>query len=645
MSFDYTFELNYYQDFSKEIENSWRNEIKTHYKSNWIDLNQKISQLIIRNLSLVCDYDITRCDQYYSKKENKYTDLFDNRLIHVPMWLKLYRLLYIICTIFTIIYLIFQYKYDIHLHRYNLYTNYNYQLYPVANTNKQFKNVTKLDVDLELSKLKAQIDHDRNILISIGAPFLNHSFTIEFVYIYIIYISVAVFIEIYIYNHFVHLFDLRTIKTIYDREKIIKHYSRIVSDQVNKFILSNRNFVISLLNRTNDKRTRFITSINCRTRKSKKYQISRIISDYYLLIEQFKLLTLEAKLIPLNKKSIQIDELTLLYNKICFASSTSTFLIVTIYWLATVTIYGWRIENINDLLVMGQFLIPSSISSISVMFYLTSIAINTIEYIKFVKQLKNITIEFIHKSQFNLKGFLNLVDYKREVAESDSCKLDNYDNNNKHSKCNNKLVDFYKPNEKIYLRTIDNFKYQDLNYDLLFILIQYKLLLRQLKFNKPTISLVAFCTLQIQFLAPLLLFIQLPFIKSEIVPILVSCFLFFVILGDCCLIPIAYMHSRCLELCKALFSVMAHSSECINSKTGEYVYSKHTIRVLSKELTNYEQFNQQFAIILLGYKITYPTFVRLHVLIGLLMIYSFSNKAKSIADKSLLENSFKSFFF
>lgn len=648
---------------SNVIEITWRNEIAKHSLSERVISNIKISRRIIKNLSYLCGLDINRFDKFYSKRQNKYIDLFDSRFVNVPIFIKFIRILYVICSIMLIIYLKFQYRYDLNLQKYILYTKY--LSIDITNNNDEeikhsyistMKNNKHSDINNNSSsfieKLKNKVEYDRNILISMGATFLDHSFAVEYDYIYILFISFVTFVETFIYSRYVYPIDLRTIKTIYDRERIIKHYSEIVADEVKKFILSSRNFVITTLNIS---RLDYLKQLKLLQYKkdSKKYQISRIISDHYSNIEQLKLMALESKLIPINKRSQWIDNLTIMYNQINSLTFISSVIIFTIFWATQCIYYGVR-SGIMDAIHSFTFFVPSAIATLYVFFYFGAIVINTIDYIILAMRLKTIINYLINENSSKIKEILH--SDKQQLSIDDKTTTSKLSIEQRETNIG-EHSDSYFVNDNISIKSTiklkknqtdrENYsKYLDLNHDLLFVLIQYKLFMRQLKYNKPTITYVVFCTLQIQIMGPILLFIELPFIKSQFVPILISSFAaFFILIADCNLVPIAFMHNRCLDLCKALFSLMAHSSEFINLETGEYVYSKHTIKLLSKELSLSEEFVKQFGVILFGYPITYPTLLRLHTLLGLLMVYSLSNHAKSMADKSLLENSFKSMFF
>lgn len=565
-------------------------------------------------------------DKFFDKRRRKLnSDLFDSRIKSFPIWLRLYHLLYAYCSAITLVYLVFQYIYDINLRKHSFYMKSSHfqnqnqtAIYPKPIGHQNYTLATNhQDRSALLNYFKTKAENARYVLVTfIGAPFLDHTFAIEFVYVYILYITIVVYIETGVYNYYRQPFDMRVLKSIYDRNRCVRFNAQLIVNELNTFFLSGRNLINLYLNTVeNQKRDGRPRNAAAHEKSISKSDLMKVVSDHQNSVQQSKMMALNNELQPANRHPEWIDHLTVVFNILCVSSSIGTSIFVSWYWYATINLNGWR-RGALDWLFLGEFLIPSSIASIGTIFYLTLFVVNIVDYIYLVVSLNKTIRDLINQNSGDF--LIQTMSLEQE-----------------------RLLDAQELRRRLNLK-------------LLSIYLNYKIFMRQLKFSKPSIRMMAMLVLQIQLLAPVFTYIQLPLINPNYVPPLMSCNLFFLLLCDFCMAPICYLHSRCLDLSKTLSSLLAHSIEldaiCKRwrrsaTKRPNYVYDKHIMSLLSKELIQAENFENQFTISLFGYPLKYTTFLRVHIVSGLILLYSISTGAKANAEKSLLANSFTSLFF
>ena len=84
------------------------------------------------------------------------------------------------------------------------------------------------------------------------------------------------------------------------------------------------------------------------------------------------------------------------------------------------------------------------------------------------------------------------------------------------------------------------------------------------------------------------------------------------------LVPICYLHSRCLEMFRSMNSLLAHAVDI--NRNGSLVYDEHTIILLRKELDCSRDARQRFAAKSFGNYCTYPFLCKVHFWFGLLLL-------------------------
>lgn len=170
---------------------------------------------------------------------------------------------------------------------------------------------------------------------------------------------------------------------------------------------------------------------------------------------------------------------------------------------------------------------------------------------------------------------------------------------------------------QIFLR-----KHQEqMNIDLLYIIIHYKIFIAQLRPTKKSIGFVTLCSVGLMTIFPILARLHLPYISNQAAKVLsiIVCLLM-AFLADFSLIPVCWMNSRCLSLYNSLSRLMAHLVELSNHPETGQLFDRHTIWLLRKELNHPERIASQFATSSMGMSFTYSRMLRIHFWIGLVVI-------------------------
>ena len=161
-----------------------------------------------------------------------------------------------------------------------------------------------------------------------------------------------------------------------------------------------------------------------------------------------------------------------------------------------------------------------------------------------------------------------------------------------------------------------------MNANLLFILLHYKIFVRQLrpitKTLNPAAAIANFGLLWV----PFVVMLHMPYMKllhaQDNRPILIGLTLSSLLPIDLQILSICYLNARCMNLYRSLSSLAAHIIE-LESLHGARVYDSHAIMTVFKELRESDRFIDQFTTRLAGLSGTYPTMVRAHFWWGLMM--------------------------
>lgn len=225
------------ENLAKKVEDCWLKSSKEQEVDNWIKFNRSFSQNMIALFSLL-NFNNAKSFRMYTGNGGRFRrDLYDNRIEKIPFQLKLLFLAYILSSCMICIQSIFQYKYDLSLYRYDLYMSKLINDGRNISDSKPANNIS-LEKIFQLCSYKQSLKHNRDILISVGAPFLDHNFAAEFIAFYLNLTAFVAFFQTCVCNYFIKPMDSRTLRLILRRDLIIKHYaSTVIPNEYDKFFL------------------------------------------------------------------------------------------------------------------------------------------------------------------------------------------------------------------------------------------------------------------------------------------------------------------------------------------------------------------------------------------------------------------------
>jgi hypothetical protein len=160
-----------------------------------------------------------------------------------------------------------------------------------------------------------------------------------------------------------------------------------------------------------------------------------------------------------------------------------------------------------------------------------------------------------------------------------------------------------------------------MNHDLLLLVMHYRLFKVRLMALTRRSGFLVLCTIFMAFLLPIVGRIHLPyFMDSSVRTIINAICLITLSTADISLVPVCYLHRRCLDVYNALNSVLAHATDVARSPEGIDIYDRHLISTLRKELSHHEGIAAMFATKFAGISVTYPNLVRIHLYFSFLML-------------------------
>ena len=169
-----------------------------------------------------------------------------------------------------------------------------------------------------------------------------------------------------------------------------------------------------------------------------------------------------------------------------------------------------------------------------------------------------------------------------------------------------------------------------MNTNLIFVLMQYKIFVDQYMSLKRTLVVLSLSMTAFIMVVPLILRIHLVYLNVFYVENanMFSIYLSFSVLiaSDCNMIPICHLYNRCLDLYRALSSLLAHIIATESDPNGRGLYNHHAVSILTKELGHPHRLIVQFRAGSLGLPCTYTTLVKTHFWWGLIVLSVLADK-------------------
>lgn len=550
-----------------------------------------------------------------------------SRLCAHQWWPILIRIIYIASTIRMTINIYYQYVYDLRLLRYQRVK---------LNNEPSIKAGDDPNLASEKNLLR-QVEAARATLKLIGAPFLNAHFIGQIYSIFDVLMGLTSYMQTYIFLLYFKPFDFSFVRAILNFQKELKYTNLLIRKEVNKFIKSSQNFAeISL-----GDRVIMFAGLSYRT-EEKASEWPESLVDYTFTIRQLERMTLSGTLMPCNKSPDWIVKLA--YLNCLFSISFPSYCLLaqlTMYILfVTVSEYGIE-HDLMDMVAFVEHIAVTVVMIVAGTFYAYVVSASCIDQIYLVINLRKSIEKSVCANKRRFESCLELIESGdgHQLAESSPRQadsdlgLDNVAYDAVQLGLNHwpqidqlqfgrrKLMPFTKKMQ------IDLY-FTQMNAELLRILMQYKIFVTQLRPSLGGMELPLVFALFMILFVPLVGRIHVPYINQDVKVYIGGLALFCALAANILvLIPISYLHARCLEIYKPLSSLMAHSIEVVQHQGIRRIYDRHSIWMLRKELNHPERFAAQFTTNFFGLRVTYSTMLRINFWSGILTLSIFVETA------------------
>lgn len=655
------------EDFRLSVEESWASIYESHRYSKIHKFSYMFTRFFLKFCSYFCLVDLYRMDKSSSKngrsfrKKNQEVQ-FLSTLTRKTMAQKVFTITFYFCTGYMCWVIVLSYRYDLFWYEYKWYMELSRRLISKSNHPEQeVKNVEQ-----RLEELRVKVDHAEELVSYFGSPFLNLNFMNESTVILIIFVNFVSY-QMSLLMNYRRPYDMLSIRFMLQPQLYLDYYSRLVICEINDYIESSRNFVrICLSNNQGFTSRQEISTIdnpnkfnnNLLLRETKLLNSSsglKAIRNHNSTVRLIRTMALNGKLIPLNRTSHFTDKILLrstLFNMMMPLGFTIFAMIFTaiMYFIRDINL------KLMDLIAGIIFTNLCFVALVSMCFYVSLITTNSLDYVTYVIELRKVIESCIYKSRLRLDYLMFREQRRKQLNEIGM----------ERNQIGCLVCDDL--NRKL---KVNEAQFAQLNEQLVYILLQYRFLVRQLKTNKHSVDFFAFCALMVITGATLIIVMQAPYVDKDLVLVSTCAFMFFVFIGDCCLVPICYRHSKCLDLCRSLFSLLAHLVELERNisipernnnnnnnnkrslgKPGTKIiepdntianlwpieesselFDMHILRLIWKELSQTDILTNKFATISVGLSFTYPNFMRFHILSGFLIVYSALNNISQLKPK------------
>ena len=580
------------EDFKVKVE------LKLHHEDR---ARLAFNAFLLRFLSLVLGVDLWAT--VYSKRV-KFLELLTPyrgsrwfRLNRGP-WIRLLLVPYVISLMHLLTSVYYQYSHDWNLKRLE-------RLRSCILSKADSGDSLDQSRQLELAKrhelyLVERINSTAAVLALVGAPHLGSPFATECYYLLLIIFSVAYPQSQYYYS-FVVPFDFRVVRVMLDRQAAQRNVDRLVCEVANKFITSSRNFVQAFGLKRPSEYQKFL-------RSGQERPISRFTSvedrsallEHSLTCHQIRLMASSGELQPLNMCPKQV------------AANARTFFNISAFLILNCLVYDILIASsltvlaeateghrtkFADLIIISELVFLVGLANFMAILFPGLALVNCLDQLKYVKKLK---VQIGHCGRLNSDKFRHCLKLAEECRQQQP------------------VANEHKSNKQLQIDCC----HEQMNIDLLFALLQFKIFVAQFKQYKKSFGLVLAWAVLLTFVFPILGRLHIGYISAALhrdFRYLVSIINLTVLAcTNLCLIPACCVHSRCLELYKALSSLLAHVTCLMCYPQGEKIYSKHTIYALRKEMNYPKLLLAEFETNSGGIRLTYGSMLAFHFWFGLI---------------------------
>ena len=608
---------------SKELNDRSNSNVSKRCLSKLVGGHRLVKNcaLFLRFLGHIMQLDLEMTSETRRFRFAKWIQIYDSsiwrwrnrsRLLHLIPLLYLYSILHILAVIY------YQYRHDWKIKRLERIESTSMrETFP-----REGNDTTWARVQVELEDLVAEIRTTSETLAWLGAPHIKATFAAECLYLSQVFISVA-FPQSYIYYLLVQPFNFQVVRAILSRQQEQENINRMLREVVNKYMVSSYNFVCFA------RRMRRSTVIGRTSIRFNDQQMSEILSgcneriavqDHNQIVDQIRSIASRGLLQPLNQNPKQIlsNSLVIALTSIVLITNCLFYDIIILgsaIYFAAKTEDGWI--RPMDLIVIIDLAFIIFLTNTTSVFFPSLSLVNCLDQSVYANKIR---AKIEHCIRMNNARFFDLSKLQRKQSRYEKRSLE-------------------------HVKTVESLKGQ-MNFELLLTLIHFKLFIWQFKHYSRSFSLIIFWAVVLTFTFPILGRLHVPYISSEINQ---QFRLFVVILSlivlactNLCLVPACYTHKRCLDLYKALSSLLAHVTRLETEHShsnGERIYNRHNVYALRKELEYPKLLLAKFATNSGGLSLRYGTMLALYFwfsLIGFSTLFEASS-GNSLSASLLLD--------
>lgn len=473
------------------------------------------------------------------------------------------------------------------------YNSYQFDLYHFMYT-KQANSTSGLTFEL-----RRKMEEARENLFGIGILYENLNFFIETWNL--VFMAAIVYNNFCLYILFGFYYDIHLIigGIILDLNSMKRSYLRIVLKQMRRFIVSSRNFhqisIVKAVMRHQASSRHLVKSIILRHKNEHRQLITRLKST--LLAGHFGPTTWRLEWIS------HLAWLNVCMTIIIAFYSIGLIMLVLVYLPIRTGVDKfdwWQLMKSSDEVILAVFCLSAA------SFYIPNIMTSNMDHMSHMNKLIDLIRECKRKNISQVACILRLIKSNpthRTDHLNELCK-----------------------EPKLSIANQWDLRYQakQLNDNLLFVLVHYRISVSLSKSVNRTSAVCLFGGMSTMFLFPIVFLLHAPYVNDPLVRQTYG----HVCSGNALAIillmsPMCNLNTKSYAIYRAMSSLLAHSIEsqsALGALNEPDLYDNHLVGLLRKELDHPDRLARQFTIVILGIPVTYPNLLRIHFWFGLLML-------------------------
>ena len=505
--------------------------------------------------------------------------------LKLPSLAHLMSCIYLLCILGLCLSYFNQQRYDYYLfHRRQL-------LEASANRNRTGLAAYGSDLARARRQLDERIEASRRRLEQVGAPLLEGSYAGQYFLLTWLLGSYLTYFNSLVFRRWLRRIDPFFVGATLNYEARQLKMNVAIRDEVNAFIRSSENFTRNSRSR---RRLQFRArrASHCHSAATRRRWIGEDQSDS----ESLRSMILSGRLRLISRSPEQMITLSRyylvgnLFLQISSALSISVLLLLLALWRRQL---GMDSLSLPDWLVLIELVFVMTITFFAAISHTFLLYIIWLDQMQLIKQLERIILRSIKTCELSLE-----------------CLDDDID-------CNDDDDDFrgqWVPPSARWPRGIR----LELNEQLLEVLLNYRLFVRQLDKVQIHFNYVGLVTIFLMFVTPIMSSIHSPYVSERVRLVMMAWSAYCLV----CTLPtiwvVCYHNERCLGLFKSLARLLGHVVE-LTSSTRE-LYSQHTLWALRQELANPDLARRRLAPCIFLVAFNYTNLIRALFWYGLIVL-------------------------